>query len=62
MTITREWLPNYSGRKTRWRGDPCSCERSDERLRNFYRKYVKIGKINDLAGAKSPIFLALHVI
>ena len=62
MPITRERQSDYSGWETGGRGDPRSRKRSNARLRNFYRKYVKSGKINDLAGAKSPIFLALHVI
>ena len=41
MTITRERQPHHSGRKTGGRCDPCAGEWSDERVRNFYWKYVR---------------------
>ena len=49
MTITRERQSDHSGRETCWRGDARPCERSDERVWDFYREYVGSGRIKTLS-------------
>ena len=59
IDINSERQSHYSEWKTCGRCDPCPCERSDERLRDFYRKYAGRGEIKALTGAICPCHFAV---